>query len=118
MRLKDYLNEGFMKLEQALEYIDDNCQPYISELQRAKRVGGLLLSGRREANPFFTDSIRKDRRPKDTPRELHDLLDELFEQEYGLKPRSQSLFCNPKMSEIRTYGSPYFIFPIGRFKIV
>jgi hypothetical protein len=69
------------------------------------------------------NKIRTDRKPKDTPLEMHQLLDKQFQKRFGIKARSNSLFCyfrniNSYLRDRSGYGVPYYIFPIGNFKTI
>lgn len=116
MRLFDYLNENLDDLR--LDYIERDCQPYLRDLRSASPVDGLLLSGRKKREAMFQGRVRKDRRPKDTPLEIQELVDDMFDEEFGVRPRSNSMFTISRKDIAEDYGEPFFIFPIGRYEII
>jgi hypothetical protein len=46
------------------------------------------------------------------------LLDKQFQKKFGVKARSQSLFCTNEYLSTLQYGNPYYIFPIGKYKTI
>lgn len=64
------------------------------------------------------ERVRKDRYPKDTSGEIHELIDDLMHEKFGIRGRSQTLFVTGKESNDRSYGDPYIIFPVGSFKFL
>lgn len=116
MRLKQYINESEeLSFEEAMEKIETHCIPYLKEL---KNVNKALLSGRRKKSSIFKGKVRKNRKPVDTPMELHNYIDDYFKSSLGVEPRSNSLFANFSAFTTSNYGDVYFIFPVGRYKIV
>ena len=61
---------------------------------------------------------RKDRKPLDTVRDLHDYLDELFKKYHGWNARSEGVFATPKLSLAKGFGKPFYMYPIGDFKFL
>lgn len=119
MRFNNYINEDqkdkHMQLsEKILDYIQNNCKKYIKEYIRN---GKLLWSGRKKKEPYYNiKKIRKDRRPTDTPIRIHNLLDDYFEKHFGVRLRSNSLFCYTNMYDVLKYGEPYLICPVGDYE--
>lgn len=66
---------------------------------------------------FGKTQTRKGRVPVDTPIEIHNMFDEMFEKKFGLKPRSQSLFCSKSLKVARNYADNvddvYIVIPLG-----
>ena len=68
---------------------------------------------------FRKQKVRKDRKPSDTPLELHKLFNDWFLDEYGIKHRSQSLFATGDYVAASSYGTSVgIIFPIDKYKFV
>jgi hypothetical protein len=79
----------------------------------------MMLSGRAShREPFFIGRVRQDRRPMDTSKGDTDRFDALFKEKFGWKARSASIFCTGGVSKAETYGTPYIIFPIMRYKYI
>jgi hypothetical protein len=49
--------------------------------------------------------------------DLHEKVDEYFFNQFGIKFRSQSVFCTGKIKSALKYGKVAVIEPIGRFEI-
>lgn len=117
-RLTNYLNEESFMLEKIKELLQD-CRPYINDLKRTNHFPNrMLYSGRSSNTIFIQRKVRKDRKPKDAPKVVHETLDQLFYNEFGIKARSQTLFTFPTWSNASYYGNPYIIFPIGKYEII
>lgn len=120
-RFKKHINEEKTQAEKYTEgliQVYENCKPF---LQEAK--GNPIYSGRRSKtgrgdDRLFVGTIRKDRRPKDTPLKYHILLNKLFVEEFGWRARTESLFCTKQIRTARYFGTPYYIFPIGDFDYI
>lgn len=107
-----------------------DCKPYIEAL----RGDGLFRRGVQNLGEAYIatfegdeiqyskKTVRKDRRPKDMKRGLHNLIDDWFDDQFkGIRPRSEGMFCFGEDTSIRTlsqYGEACFVFPIGEFKYV
>lgn len=120
MRFLTFLNENKTpeSFDEIKELLYRDCKPFIDELKKTNRIDNLLLSGRKKSNKFFKGKVRKDRRPKDTPIEIHNYVDDWFEANWNIRPRSNSIFCTTRRGNAESYGNIYFIFPIGNYKIV
>jgi hypothetical protein len=127
MKLQQYLIED-NKIEiihRGITAVYDNCMPFIKDLVKGgfdntHRQDDLLYSGRNKTIPMFSSEIRKNRRPKDMQPFRHDTYDRLFNDKFGVKVRSNSLFCTGNYTEALSYGSglAYLIFPIGQYKVI
>ena len=103
-----------------IKILEENCRIYLNDLKKQNNKNPVLLySGRKSSDKFINKKIRKGRSPKDTPKEVHKMIDNEFEKQFGLKPRSNSLFCYPDFNEIVwSYGTPFVIFPKGQYKLL
>ena len=63
-------------------------------------------------------AVRQNRKPLDTRRGAHDALDRGFEKAFGWKPRSQAMFIINDYSVAQAYGTPYLVFPVGKFRFL
>lgn len=68
--------------------------------------------------PLARCSVRKDRVPKHSSKALHDAADNFFFAKYKWKARSESMFCSSDKFTAKSYGEPYYVFPIGKFKFL
>lgn len=80
----------------------------------------LLMRGMRGiSNGFDIVTAQKNRQPKDTPRWIHDKIDDTFEDLLDIRPRSTGTFCSGDYDMARNYGHDnYIIFPIGKFDFI
>lgn len=58
--------------------------------------------------------VRKDRKPSDTPEYLHYILDGYFYQRFGIKARSQTVFCTQSLMMAKRYGGAVSVIPKGK----
>lgn len=117
MKFYNYLREQ----EDYREYFDEiekNCQIFLNDLKKIGDPDSLLYSGRKSSEPFIYKKTRKDRKPRDIPREFHNWLNKWFEWKFGVKARSQTVFTTPDKDDADSFGDPFIIFPIGKYKLI
>lgn len=117
MRFQRFINEN---VEESLERKKDNiinaCQPFLKML---KKTGyNFLYSGRQTSKDVYKRKVRKNRRPSDTPQEIHDVVDNIFKREFGVRARGNSMFASVEWRAVRYYGAPYYLFPVGKYKLI
>lgn len=68
----------------------------------------------------FKKTVRKERKPMDTKGPLHKIIDDWFEDNMGIRARSQAVFCFGEAARnvAYEYGHLCAIFPIGKFTYV
>jgi hypothetical protein len=115
MRLLNYINENSISVEEAVEMIKDDCAPYFKLAQASKP---LYRGTEKLIADIATIFPRKDRKPKDIPREFHDYLDKELQKKFGWKPRSEGVFATSDILQAEAYGKSYLFFPIGDFKFI
>lgn len=60
---------------------------------------------------------RKDRKPKNLELHIHQLADKIFYEKFGIKFRSQSVFCTGDIFSAKKYGYVAIIKPIGKYEV-
>jgi hypothetical protein len=113
-----HLFEEEQKLSSIIDIVRRDCQPYLQALDKPLFRGILTNKSKsltKIEDGFYKGDVRKDRKPKDSSLEFHNLLDQYFEEKSGIKFRSNSLFCSFKRSVTGGYGDAFLIFPIGDF---
>lgn len=121
MRLKTYINEeSTLNIQDIVDNIKKKCAPYF---KKAGPTGDFLYRGVRSSSLSDKRLVHKvkprtDRRPLDTDKSLHALLDELFLKHKGWKARSEGVFLTSNRSTARAYGKVFVMFPIGSFKFL
>ncbi len=120
VRLISFLNEQGIDLEHVREILSVNCQPFLNEIRKNSAINAtrMLFSGREDTRPVLRKKVRQDRKPKDTSKEVHETLDKMFQDAFGIKARSQTLFTFPTSGLALGYGNPYYVFPVGKYEII
>lgn len=125
MKLQDLFEDYHESLEDAIAL----CKPYLS-MPGAKT--GLLWRGVETEDDRFHQTKLDDgsvvswnifnrrvyRQPKSTPREYSKAMDEVFEPEFGWKPRQQGVFVTGSRGHASGYGKEYVCVPIGPTRFV
>jgi len=114
----DYLNEKITDTEEIIYLIKKDCKPFLKDWQTKYNKKFLFSARKNKTVDFAKNRVRKDRVPRDTPVEAHNWLDNYFKKKFGIKFRSNSLFCSFDRDTISTYGMLYYIFPIGNYKML
>ena len=133
---KQFIAEGddVISLE---TWLDDKCGPFLDELgddededivetaisclfrgmavPNTPQIQAELYGKRRD---FYVKSVRKDREPRDTHVDISEMVDQLFYEQFGWKPRSQGLFCVGRGGRgiTKGYGQTFAVIPMGKFK--
>lgn len=120
-RLIKFLNES--KYEQfnienqsLLEtFIKNDCKQFLKEASKDT----LLYRGMNLDNEhfFYKFKTNKNREPKDSSKEFHNLLDLGFKQVFGKKLRSETVFAIGSKTVSEEYGNPYVCIPCDNYKI-
>jgi hypothetical protein len=113
MKLNEVLSSSGITVPVMADMILRKCGPFI------RQIGwkNFLYRG---IHPSTTDFSINDcpvnRKPKDTPQFFHDIADEWFLNEFGVRYRSNAVFASGSHQQAESYGTVYAIFPCGKFK--
>jgi len=123
MRLKKYIIETVdignrVSFEELLDILWRKCNPFLKDLLRPGWNGEFLYSGRNKTQDVFIGKVRSNRKPSDTNEKIHEILDEIFYDQFGFNARSNVIFCTGSYSEAADYGNVYIIFPMNKYKFV
>jgi len=117
MRLQQYITEGvsvkYDDIYDIIPLIKRDCKKWINESN-----GQFAFRGMKNKPLFIKHDVRKNRKPKDTSKSQHELMDNVMNDKFGWHPRSEGLFCSGDMMSTTDYGVPYMIFPIGDYRYV
>jgi len=130
---KQYLNEA--EPQDFGDFIVEHCHHLLSELDidlddlddlplyRGMTGAGsqsIVLDIDGKPVKCYIKSVRQNRAPLDTHPDLSDVIDDCFQEKFGWKPRSQSVFCYGKHGKELTedYGDLHRVYPMGDFKFV
>lgn len=110
MKLQQYIKEDEQNM--VLDMLKRDCQPYLKEM---KGTTGFPVRYTSRPSIKYIEKLktRKDRKPLDTPIEVHDYLDDLFKKYHGWKARSEGIFV--WSHKISNPGNTYLVFPIGKY---
>lgn len=116
IKFKNYfLNEEF-SVNKILELLNQ-CKPFLNDWKKTN-MSSYLYSGRKANSIWFEKNVRKDRKPMSTPIDVHNIIDKRFHEIFGIKARSQSIFCVSDINMAKSYGKAYYIFPKGKYDII
>lgn len=81
------------------------------------RFIGFVEADNGEKMPAYVFDVRKDRKPAATTKPFHTILDDWFEENQGLKARSETMFCygEDAIGSTTAYGDTFAVFPVGDF---
>lgn len=118
MKFYNYINELDSQNEKKLVEHLKKCIPFINDLF-LYGDGHFLYSGRRNLRAdYIVKSIRQTRNPLDTNKDIHKIIDDSFYEKFGIRARSNTLFCTSSSWIAKNYGVPYFIFPMGKYEVI
>ena len=107
-----------------VEFLRKNCLPACKDILEANKY---FLRGSWKASHITQFKVgdeivrghierpRTDRRPRDTPRWVHDAVDDFFEDKFNVQLRSASLFVSSGLREVTGYGKIYIVIPMGNY---
>lgn len=93
--------------------IKEKCQPFIKESGGRPLYRGYGINSKSKEI-----AIRKDRKSRDTDFLVHTLMDEYFDEKFGLRTRTQGMFTSGGKNQASVYGMPHYVFPVGEFKYI
>lgn len=99
---------------EAVRAILADCQPFLALLRAGS---GPLFRGADPAGAtYFRGEVRRDRRPKNMPLELHTAADEWFSRQFGVRYRGAGLFCTGDRAQAARHGAVCLVFPVEGFQ--
>lgn len=116
MRLINYLNENSI-IDEIRKILKTRCKKYLNEFLPNFNGMYYMWSGRDGiSKPYTIKKVRKDRKPMNTPLKIHNKIDDMFEDEFGYRPRSNSIFVTGNKNMTDLYGDPFMVFPLMNYK--
>ncbi len=129
---KQFILEDKIDRIELIDLLKDKCLPFLNAtnysgnfLLRAvknypQNINTYEVTFQNTASTVYELSVRKDRKPLSFTKPVHKKLDDWFFDNFGVKHRSQSLFCfgnDASPTQLRTFGAHTIaIFPMGDFK--
>lgn len=115
--VKKYKDEQAAILADAIAKIKADCQPFLQEFG-----GKFIYRGMKKGAYFLRQQVRTERKPLSSAPFVHRLMDEWFDDKFGIKGRSGAVFATSDFKQAAGYsggfGGAYAIFPIGEFKFL
>ena len=112
MRLEKYITEGSLDQKTFDKFMSEVSQ-YREEMKGVKlwRATNANIKGFEKIIP------RKNRKPKDTPQEVHEWFDAMFKKYHGWKARSEGVFASSIPTGIEQFGkNTYIVMPCNGYK--
>ena len=115
-REEEYDDEEF---EEIISILENECKQFLDEVKEGKV--GPIFRGAKNVDDTYTKGLgvkgsRIDRAPLDTRKNVSEILDNCFEEKFGLKLRSSGVFASKLPTVASDYGRPYLFFPIGDYE--
>ena len=118
MRLNHYLDELSVlepSVNDIAKMIKKDCKLFLKSTPRGRFF---WRGSEKKVDNVEKFKPRKDRRPLSIKLSTHKALDDLFNEIFGWRARSQGVFATINNGDTRIYGTPYLFFPIGNFKFL
>lgn len=117
MRFKNYLNEEVDP--RLIPTLEEDCKPFIKDLMSIHGKNMLYTGRDYFREDFKLKRVRKERDPVDTPKLVHNWVDDWFYKKFGVRARSNSLFASFNYRQANSYGAEaYIAFPVGQYKAI
>lgn len=71
-----------------------------------------------EAGEYDNPYLTKPRRPRDTPKHIHDMADSWFESHFHIRARSRTLMCSTCKEQAKKYGTLTIIEPLEPYLLI
>lgn len=118
------------------DFVRENCGPYMAALDADMEViasprfslyrgmknmtGGFDMVRDDRIVTGYVKRVRTGREPKDTPKQISDIVDDALEEKFGWRPRSESAFCYTykNRGNVDLYGERFRVYPMGDLEFV
>lgn len=109
--------EIFLLYQDFFKNIKKECSEIIKIYKNTSQKDRFLFRGMKKDKNIrvLQLSIREDRLPRDSPKELHDFFNQTIKELGFVTNRSNSIFCTPSISDAKLYGTVFIIFPKNGF---
>ena len=102
------------------EYIKKNCKQWLAATSGThpsspSMTGNMIYRGVSSKKPYFMQSVRSDRIPKDSSMEVHDAFQGAIRSAGKKANRANSIFVTGNYRYAATHGEIYAVFPMGNF---
>lgn len=116
----DFANVDLQKLyvthgKKIVAFIKKNCKPWMKEVGNSKNRVYRGFNSVDSGKLAFTKVTRPDRKPKDSSKRDHDIMNQIIDVAGKTANRSNSMFVSGEYDVAVSYGSAYVVIPIGQF---
>lgn len=114
-------------IDEYFKLIERDCKPFLTLLRKHDNLKNwylrdykpILFRGLDRSDDFLDKQVRKNRIQKDSFEFVdQEVVDHIFFEKFGVKPRSQGLFSTFNYYQAERYGNVYAIFPKGDFDYI
>ena len=114
MKLQQYITEdSFSNIDDMITAIKRDCGKWLKESN-----GRAAFRGMKNKPDMYLATVRDNRKPKDTSKVVHDMMNKSLSDKFGWKPRSEGMFCTGDMWVASQYGKPYMVFPVSDYRYI
>ena len=117
IRFYQYIAEAEISKEEIFEAIQKDCKPFLKAIDN-NVFSYIIFRGTKDLKNFMKKKVRMDRKPLDTKKQYHKLLDDELYKKFKIRGRTKCIFVTGNKIDARRYGNIYSIFPIGNFKFI
>jgi len=105
-----------IEVNDLISILKKDCKKFIKFVGLYNPPALVYRSIKGSNDDYTTRTPRTNRKPTDTPLYVQEIMDVLFYERFGWKPRSGGVFT--ATGGFEGYGVPHVFFPIGDFKFV
>jgi len=117
MRSTDYLLSIWRRGPSLWQNLKKDCKPFLKEIKKYK-LFWFWRGSEKDVKHYEKFETRKNRRPRDTPLWIHNILNKEFKKKFGWSVRSEGVFASSDKYGLYIYGEENMFFPVGKYKYV
>lgn len=114
---RKFIQEQENDVGEIVEKIISDCQPFLDAIDGEVNEYR-MYRGIKSNEDFMKKKIRSNRKSSSTPSRVQEAIDDYFEEQFGIRYRSNSMFASGSSTTVHNYGNPYIVFPIGKYQIL
>lgn len=113
--------EPAVKFNKIMAILERYCKPFLDEVS-SKGIECIFRGSRPSNNEeidnldIYKKTVRTDRKALDSNKEISDMFDNIFDEKFGVRPRSSGVFTTKKFETTSAYSIRYIFVPIGDYK--
>ena len=117
MRATEFIAEGVTDadIQEMAKIIERDCQPFLQATNNLKYKLFRGIKNLRQNGILTKSRCPVGREPADSSEIMHQIADDWFYDNTGIRFRSNSIFCSGRMNDADDYGIVTIMIPIGNF---